>query len=132
MLFSSIFILSSIFNPLPVSTQVKPKLVTTVIVEPSGPMSMRDRIVQEFGTSSPMVDIVKCESRFRQFNEKGKPLMSPTSDVGIMQINQANWKQAKKLGLDIFNSVDDNIKMGRYILKTQGLKAWTCYSQDDS
>ena len=72
--------------------------------------------------------ILKCESGHRQFDKYGKPLISPTSDVGLMQINQVHWTEAKKLGLDIFNSVDDNITMGKLILKRQGYKAWTCYS----
>ena len=118
-------------------TQLQVKLPQTQIVyasEPTAPKTgtLKDKVIDEFGEDSPMIGIVKCESRFRQFNNQGKPLMSPTSDVGIMQINQANWKQAKNLGLDIFNSVDDNIKMGKYILKTQGIRAWTCYNQDSS
>ncbi len=73
-----------------------------------------------------MVEVVKCESNFRQFIN-GHPLLSPTSDVGVMQINQVHWLRAKSLGLDIFNSMEDNITMGKIILKESSLKAWSCY-----
>lgn len=76
-----------------------------------------------------MYRIVKCESGFKQFNGKGKPLVSPTSDVGVMQINQVNWKDAKRLGLDIFNSDDDNIAYGQVLLKKQGISAWVCLTK---
>ncbi len=77
--------------------------------------------------SQAMQDIVSCESGYKQFNPKGKPLISPTSDVGVMQINQTHWKEAKKLGLDIFNSPIDNIDMGMVVYKNEGLSAWSCY-----
>ena len=72
------------------------------------------------------MDVIKCESGFKQFTSSGKTLRSKTSDIGIMQINQVHWKRAKSLGLDIFNSENDNIIMGKIILKEQGIKAWTC------
>lgn len=83
-------------------------------------------IKESFKDTPEMIKIVKCESGFRQFKD-GKPLMSKTSDVGVMQINQVHWQEAKNLGLDIFNSVQDNIKMGKIILAKEGLKAWMCY-----
>lgn len=78
-----------------------------------------------------MMDVVHCESGnkanyARQFDSRGKPLMSLTSDVGVMQINQVHWRRAKSLGLDIFYSVDDNIKMGKIVYEEQGIEAWVC------
>lgn len=83
-------------------------------------------IEKEFALYPKLIKVVKCESRYRQFNEKKNyiPLVSKTSDVGVMQVNQIHWPRAKKLGLDIFNSVEDNIAMGKIILKEQGLGAW--------
>jgi hypothetical protein len=74
-----------------------------------------------------MLSVVKCESNFRQFNSDGSPLVSPTSDVGVMQINQVHWSRAEELGLDIFYSTNDNIIMGKIILDEQGHNAWTCH-----
>jgi hypothetical protein len=74
-----------------------------------------------------MVAIIRCESNFKQFNDNGTPLVSRTSDVGISQINQVHWARAKSLGLDIFNSENDNIIMAKIILEEQGKDAWTCH-----
>ena len=75
-----------------------------------------------------MIPVLECESRFRQFDENGEPLMSDTQDVGISQINEIWWAEAEELGLDIFNSLDDNLKMARIIKEKQGIKAWSCYN----
>lgn len=95
--------------------------------------SIRDKVADTFPDEPKMLPVVGCESDFRQFDSRGKPLMSGTSDVGVMQINKIHWKEAKRLGLDIFYSVDDNIAMGRIIYDTKkkngdivGLTAWTC------
>lgn len=69
------------------------------------------------------VEIAIAESGLQQFKD-GKPLISKTSDVGILQINQVWWKTAEGMGLDIFNSVEDNIKMAKHIFKVQGIDAW--------
>lgn len=74
-----------------------------------------------------MVEVVRCESNFRQFDVDGTTLISSTTDVGVMQINLKTWlKKSQQMGLDILNSEDDNIKMGLYILKVQGISAWVC------
>jgi hypothetical protein len=120
--FTTILLFTS--NPQIALEQVKlPQVERTI---ESSTLSTLEKIKAEFGENSKMLGVVKCESNFRQF-KNGEPLMSPTSDVGVMQINQVHWKKAKELGLDIFNSVDDNIKMGRRIYDSQGIKAWTCY-----
>lgn len=77
---------------------------------------------------SRLYKIARCESGLKQFREDGKPLISPTHDVGILQINHTHWAEAKRLGLDIFGSEIDNIKMAKIILAQQGYSAWTCNS----
>ena len=89
--------------------------------------SVRDKVLHTFWDEPIMVEVTNCESQFRQF-KNGKPLISPTSDVGVMQINQVHWSEAKKLGLDIFYNEDDNIRMGRIVYEKQGVRAWSCYS----
>lgn len=87
---------------------------------------LMDKIRLEFQATPEMFEIVRCESQFRQLKENGEPLISPTQDVGITQINQVHWPRAKELGLDIFYSADDNIRMAKIVLKEQGLEAWSC------
>ena len=78
------------------------------------------------GSSSPMIDVIQCESHFHQFDALGGVLTSPTGDVGIFQIHVSSWGQtARKLGLDIY-STGGNIAMGIYIYKTAGISQWTC------
>lgn len=86
----------------------------------SGPEIIKQYLPDAF------VSILTCESNMRQFDFNGQPLMSPTHDVGIAQINKVHWKEAKALGLDIFNSATDNLKMAQIIYKSEGLEAWTC------
>ena len=90
-------------------------------------LTIKEKVQVAFADVPMMMQVVQGESGFRQFNKKGKPLMSTTSDVGVMQLNIVHWKEARKLGLDIFNNVDDNIKMGRIVFERQGLKAWMFY-----
>ncbi len=72
-----------------------------------------------------LIEIAYCESGLKQF-KNGKPLISHTNDVGVMQINEVHFPRARALGLDIFYSTEDNIKMGKLILRDSGYRAWTC------
>lgn len=74
-----------------------------------------------------MIKVLICESGLKQFREDGTPKVSPTHDVGIAQINKYHWSRAKELGLDIFNSEDDNLKMAKIIYKEQGIEAWSAF-----
>ena len=98
---------------------------TAILKATTTPDKLKEKIIAELGEE--FISIVNCESGFKQFQD-GKPLISRTSDVGLLQINQVHWDRAKELGLDIFNSEDDNIAMAKIIKKEQGLKAWSCYN----
>jgi hypothetical protein len=74
-----------------------------------------------------MIKVLTCESQLKQFKVDGTPLVSPTSDVGIAQINRIHWSRAKELGLDIFNNEDDNLKMAKIIYDEQGIEAWSAF-----
>lgn len=91
----------------------------------------RDSTIEEklratFWDEPRMLAVIECESHFVHFKSNGKVLRSKTSDIGVMQINQVHWQEARSLGLDIWNSENDNIIMGRIIYDKQGIKAWTC------
>ncbi len=96
----------------------------TVVAPIIAPLSTKEKVEIAFSDAPVMVKKIKCESGYKQFWPNGKPKISPTQDVGVIQINQTHWKEAKKLGLDIFNSEDDNIKMGRIIYDEQGSSGW--------
>lgn len=89
--------------------------------------ALRDAVAIQFDAVPQMLAVVACESGYRQFAVSGAPLISRTDDVGVMQINIPTWgKTAKALGLDIYHSAADNIKMGEIVYQKQGIKAWTC------
>ena len=78
-----------------------------------------------------MVDVVRCESQFHQFRSNGKPLISSrnkdgTYDIGLLEINSRWLPLSKKMGLDIVNNAEDNIKFGQYLLKKYGISQWSC------
>lgn len=74
--------------------------------------------------------IVSHESGARQFNTDGSPLISPTDDVGFMQINIPSWLPlSKKMGLDIINNEADNIEFGIWLYSNYGVRQWTTYRE---
>lgn len=89
-------------------------------------VSLREKVELAFPDDPLMWKIIKCESKFRQFDSKGNPLRSRTNDYGIAQIHATWIPVAKKMGLDIVHSADDNLLFAKHILKVQGHKAWTC------
>ena len=87
-----------------------------------------------------MKQICSCESAFahpfnepRQFNELGLPLwgMNPkirgatTTDIGACQISLTyHEKQTKKMGLDVINSLEDNVRYAKYLYDKNGTRDW--------
>lgn len=113
--------------PTPAIAAETPTTSPVVVVEQRS-LTIKEKILATF-EDKRMVDVLWCESNHRQL-VNGKPLISPTSDVGVAQINQVHWKEAKALGLDIFNSEDDNLKMAKKIYARQGIKAWMALYSD--
>lgn len=100
------------------------------VIEPTvEPPTPKELVYETFGDAAPaMWEVFKCESGHRQFDAHGNPLRSPTNDIGFSQINVKTWdKRAGELGLDYRNSLEDNLKMAKYVYDVQGPRAWTCY-----
>ena len=90
-------------------------------------IAIKMAVEASFASVPLMTPIAGCESSYRQYGANGKPLISGTDDVGVMQVNIPTWsKKGKELGLDFVHSSEDNIKMAKYILDTQGISAWSC------
>lgn len=109
----------------------KPVHVATSTPLTAAQIEIKEAVSVAFADVPAMLAVVRCESSYRQFKGSGTstPLISPTDDVGVMQINIPTWGAlAKELNLDIYNSVADNILMGRIVYAKQGLGAWTCYA----
>lgn len=110
----------------PVESVATTTLATTTVTIATTTKTTYEIVAEAFADNPRMIDVIRCESNFRQFHN-GVPLVSRTSDVGVMQINQVHWPRARALGLDIFNSIEDNIAMGKIILREQSISAWTCH-----
>ena len=88
-------------------------------------LGLIERASFETGISTTTLSkIVWCESRYNQnalhINSGG------SSDVGIWQINSVHFAEAKRIGLDIKNSADDNTTFAIILLKKYGTKPWVC------
>lgn len=95
--------------------------------------TVKEATQQVFGTSSPMVAVIQCESGYRQYNEDGTVLVSSTSDIGIGQLNAPTWRSvAKGVGIDITQPVG-NLLWTKVLYDSQGLKPWNsskkCWSK---
>jgi hypothetical protein len=92
-------------------------------------LTIEEKIIKTFPEAPElMLAIAKCESGVKQFREDGTVVKSPTRDFGLFQINEKTWHRvAQELGYDYKGSLDDNLKMARYVYDTQGITAWVCY-----
>jgi hypothetical protein len=73
-----------------------------------------------------LVDIARCESHFRQFDEKGNPFRGKVNkgDIGVMQINEYyHGEKSQELGLNI-KTVDGNLAYAKYLYKKEGAQPW--------
>lgn len=86
-------------------------------------LTPKQRIVQKIAyysyhsglAENLIVEVARCESGYSQ------SAVSPTNDIGVMQINlRYNGERAKKLGYDIYQE-DDNIRFGIYLILHDGL-----------
>lgn len=81
---------------------------------------------KQFPDAPIMVEIARCESRFRQLDAHGNVLRGEQNplDVGVFQINEKyHLADSKKMGLDI-HTLKGNIEYARYLYDNQGTKPW--------
>lgn len=93
------------------------------------PRTIEDKIRRAFPEIPDlMVEIARCESGLRQFDDNGNYIASHTSDSGLLQINDFYWaEKAEELGLNYKWNVEDNIAMARHIFDVAGVESWVCY-----
>lgn len=93
-----------------------------------------ERIIQEIKNTFPdapiMVEVAKCESRFKQY------AYNPTNnshDGGIFQISKKyHGEEMNELGVDQYD-IQENIQFARKLYEREGLKPWNaskkCWSK---
>lgn len=106
----------------------EPAVATTTVVETvmPAPKSVEEYVREQFKDAPIMIDIARCESRFRQFDSSGKVLKNPSSSaMGVFQIMASLHAHGakKNLGHDIY-SLEGNAAYARYLYEKQGTSPW--------
>jgi hypothetical protein len=127
------------FNGVPYASSVTPEIIETIETPPieSKKISTEKRMTTEeyvrkyFSDIPVMVEIAKCESRFRQHDEGGEVLRGEKNnlDRGVMQINEYfHNENSDKLGFDIL-TLEGNTAYARYLFEKYGVKPWLSSSR---
>jgi len=136
---TSFFVFSSIYGG-PVATDTKivsetPQIMAPVEVKSEVQVPNNkdlEKKAREFFKNDPLlVDIARCESRFRQYDTDGESLRGKInrSDIGLMQINEYyHADTAKKLGLDI-HTIEGNMAYAKYLYDKEGAQPWVSSSK---
>jgi len=99
---------------------------STVSVAATAPASVEDRVREYFADIPVMIEIARCESKFRQFTDSGSVLRGGASGqfVGIFQFMESiHSSAARSLGHDLA-TVDGNLAYARHLYTQQGTKPW--------
>jgi hypothetical protein len=92
---------------------------------------MESYLKAEFADAPILVDVARCESNFKHFDDNGKVVRGrvDAADIGLMQINERfQGETAKKLGMDIY-TVEGNIAYAKHLYDEQGIKPWMASSK---
>jgi hypothetical protein len=89
--------------------------------------SVEDYVREYFKDEPVMIDIARCESRFRQLDSNGKVLRNEqgSSAIGVFQIMASIHAASadKNLGLNIYD-LEGNAAYARYLHDTYGTSPW--------
>lgn len=99
----------------------------TVLAEVSASQAQTEQQVRDYFADIPvMIEIARCESKFRQFTDAGNVLRGgyDSQMVGIFQIyEEVHTAQANALGYDI-TTVEGNLAYARYLYEESGTEPW--------
>lgn len=90
------------------------------------PNVVREKVEEYFADLPVMVEIARCESRFRQYDEDGTVLKNEqgSSATGVLQIMASyHRKAASRLGYDI-DTLEGNLAYGRHLYEQNGTRDW--------
>lgn len=89
-------------------------------------MTVEEYVKGYFSDIPIMIEIAKCESRFRQHFPNGNVLRGEENplDKGVMQINEYyHGEDANRLGYDI-KTLEGNTAYARFLFEKYGVKPW--------
>lgn len=105
---------------------------STMSATAAAPSSVEDRVREYFADIPVMIEIARCESKFRQFTDSGAVLRGGSSGqyVGIFQFMESiHSSVARTLGYDLA-TVDGNLDYARHLYTQQGTKPWVACVPD--
>jgi hypothetical protein len=94
-------------------------------------MTVEEYVRNYFSDIPVMIEIAKCESRFRQHDKDGDVLRGEENslDRGVMQINEYyHDEDSNKLGYDIL-TLEGNTAYARALFEKYGIKPWKSSSR---
>lgn len=83
-------------------------------------------VQKEFADVPAMIEIARCESKFRQFTDNGNPFYGGYGHnmIGVFQFyDSVHDRTATTLGYDL-TTLEGNIGYARYVYEMQGLAPW--------
>jgi hypothetical protein len=87
------------------------------------PVATEAKVRDYFKATPVMVEIARCESKFRQFTDSGAPLRS-AGMIGIFQFYESiHAPIAKSRGLDLA-TIAGNLAYAKYLYDTEGMIPW--------
>jgi len=89
-------------------------------------ITVEEYVRNYFSDIPVMVEIARCESRFRQYDKNGEVLRGEKNklDRGVMQINEHyHIETSKKLGYDI-STIEGNTSYARALFEKYGVRPW--------
>ena len=89
-------------------------------------ITVEEYVRNYFSDIPVLVEVARCESRFRQHDKDGNILRGVVNnlDVGVMQINEYYHEHdSDKLGYDI-STIEGNTAYARHLYEESGLKPW--------
>jgi hypothetical protein len=121
----------SIPAALPEVSEIKETLPAGKKVLIESRMTVEEYVKNYFSDIPIMVEIAKCESRFRQNDSDGDVLRGEKNilDRGVMQINEYYHNDnSEKLGFDIM-TLEGNTSYARHLFEKYGVKPWMSSSR---
>lgn len=81
------------------------------------------RVREYFADTPVMIEIARCESKFRQFTDAGNPLRS-AGMIGVFQFYETiHAPGAKALGYDL-TTLDGNLGYAKHVYRSEGTTPW--------
>lgn len=94
-------------------------------------ITVEEYVRSYFSDVPVMIEVAKCESRFRQHDTNGEVLRGEENylDRGVMQINEYyHGEDSEKLGYDIM-TLEGNTAYARYLFEKYGVRPWKSSSR---